>query len=89
MEIDYIRVFQLNWDCNTDEIISCQTDLNNFDYAVKRSISITPTSGEITIGCNEKVTYRVSNSFEATGPFTIENGAEFTVIKQECPEPNN
>lgn len=89
MEIDYIRVFQLNWDCNTDEIISCQTDLNNFDYAVKRSISITPTSGEITIGCNEKVTYRVSNSFEATGPFTIENGAEFTVIKQECPGPNN
>jgi len=89
MEIDHISVYQLKWDCDTDITIASQSDLNNFDYAVKRSISITPTVGETTIGCNEKVTFRVNDSFEAIGPFTIENGAEFTVIQQECPEPNN
>ena len=85
MLIDYIRVYQLNWDCTTDEVITCQADLNGFDYAVKKSISITSTLGEPVVSSSDKKTFRVTDSFVVTGPFTVNNGAEFTVIKQLCP----
>lgn len=85
MLIDYIRVYQLIWDCTTDEVITCQSDLNGFDYAVKKSISITSTLGEPVVSSSDKKTFRVTDSFVVTGPFTVNNGAEFTVIKQLCP----
>ena len=85
MDIDYINVYQLNWDCDTEETITCQSDIVNFNYGVKKSIEITPSSNEIIIGSTEKVTFRTTDSFEITGPFHTENGCEFTVIMQSCP----
>ena len=32
-----------------------------------------------------KITFRVSDSFEIAGPFQVESGAEFTIIRQDCP----
>ena len=88
MVIDYIRVFQLEWECNNDEVLTCQTDLDNFNYAVKKSVSITSAVEEPIVGSNDKTTFRVTDSFEITGSFEVENGAEFTVIMQSCPETN-
>lgn len=88
MIIDYIKVYQLQWQCDTDEIITNQSELNHFDYAVKKSVSIIPSNGEITIENTDKVTFRVTDSFEINGPFQVKNGAEFTVIRQDCPIEN-
>ncbi len=88
MVIDYIRVFQLIWECDKDEVITCQTDLNNFNYAVKNSISITSIVGQPIIDSGDKVTFRVADAFEITGPFEVNSGAEFTVIMQDCPNNN-
>lgn len=88
MVIDYIKVYQLEWDCNTDETITSQSDLDNFDFAVKKSISITSIVEEPTVGSNDKTTFRVTDSFMVTGPFQVEGGAEFTVIMQNCPLAN-
>ena len=85
MLIDYIRIYQLDWDCSTDETITCQSDLDGFDYAVKKSVSITSTIDAPVVGSGDNVTFRVADSFEVTGPFTVSNGAEFTVIQQLCP----
>ncbi len=85
MTIDYIKVYQLRWDCETDEEITCQSSLDNFDFAVKKSISITSTINDIKINDTDKVTFRVTDSFEITGPFQVNNGAEFAVIVQNCP----
>ncbi|MCQ2321434.1 MAG: hypothetical protein MJZ91_08930 [Bacteroidales bacterium] len=81
--IDSIRVYQLKTDCDTDETIASQSDLDSFEYAVKKSISIIPFEN-IVIDTNDKMTLRVTDSFEITGTFQIDAGAEFTVIKQEC-----
>lgn len=88
MVIEYIHVYQLKWNCNTDETITCQTDLDNFNYAVKKSISITSTVGQPIVSSGDKVTFRVTNAFEITGSFQIDNGAEFTIIQQDCPSNN-
>ena len=87
MTIDYIRVYQLNWDCDTDEVITCQNDLNSFIVhpSVKNSISIASINGTITVGNTDKVTFRVADTFEITGPFQADCGCEFTVIRQDCP----
>lgn len=85
MDIEYIYVYQLKWDCDTDETITSQSDLDSFKYGVKKSVAITSTVGEPIIGSTGKITFRVSDSFEITGPFQVESGAEFTVIRQDCP----
>jgi hypothetical protein len=86
LTIDYIKVYQLNWDCNTDEVISCQNNLDNYEYTVKNSVSITSTNGNVAVSNTDKITFRVADSFEITGPFQANNGCEFTVIRQDCPE---
>ena len=85
MLIDYIRVCQLVWDCSTDEVITCQSDLDGFEYGVKKSVSITSTVNEPVVGSGDNVTFRITDSFEVTGPFIVDNGAGFTVIQQLCP----
>ena len=85
MVIDYIKVYQLDWDCSTDEEITCQDELDNFNYSVKKTINISSTAENVVIESGEKTTFRVSDTFEITGPFQVNSGAEFTVIKQNCP----
>ena len=87
MTIDYIKVYQLNWQCDIDEEIARQFDLEHFDYAVKKSIAITSSIEPISIGNSEKVTFRATDSFEITGPFQVDNGGELTIIMQSCPYP--
>ena len=88
MIIDYIKVYQLTWTCNSEETITSQADLAAFDYAVKKSISITSTAGQPSVGSEDKVTFRVTDSFQIIGPFQVNSGAEFTVIRQDCPHNN-
>ena len=85
MIVDYINVYQLNWDCDTDEVFAQQSDLSNFKYKVKKSIDITSSIETVKVESSDKVTLRVTDAFTITGPFQAENGGEFTVIMQSCP----
>lgn len=60
--------------------------LDNFDFAVKKSIDMTSTIEPVSIGSNEKKTFRATDSFQITGPFQVDSGGEMTVIMQSCPE---
>lgn len=86
MVIDHIRVYQLEFDCDADKTITCQSDLTSFDYTVKKSISITSSIEEVNIADSDKITFRIADSFEITGPFQADTGCEFTVLLQRCPE---
>lgn len=86
MYVDYIKVYQLKCDCNTDELITCQNELNGYQYSVKNSVSIAPTNGIITVGNTDQKMIRVVESFRLSGPFEANRGCEFTVIRQDCPE---
>ena len=89
MVIDHIKVYQLIWDCNKDETITCQSDLEGFEYAVKKSVTITSSTDEpIITRNNDKTTFRVTDSFEILGSFEVTSEAEFTVITQSCPTSN-
>lgn len=82
--IDYIQVRQLDWDCSSDEVISSQSDLDGFDYAVKKSVIIDSAIADVKVRNTDTVCFRVTDSFEVTGPFEVENGARLSVIKHAC-----
>ena len=86
MVIDYIKVLQLNWDCETDETIRQQSELDNFDFGVKNSVNVTSSLGNVCVDYTCKVTFRVTDSFEITGGFLVEPGGEMTIYTQKCPE---
>ena len=86
MVIDYIKVWQHHWDCGTDVVIAQQSDLASFDHAVKKSVAITAAQQSVAIGSSDKKTFRITDSFEITGPFQANSGGEMTVIIMDCPE---
>lgn len=85
MVVDYIKVYQLSWDCDDDIIICNQSDMDGFEFSVKNSVSIASVNENVRIIDTEKVTIRFTESFEVTGQFQVDNGAEFTVIQNSCP----
>ena len=89
MYVDYIKVFQLNWDCDEDKIIACQTDLDTLTFKVKKSYNITSTLGNVKVAETCNMTFRATDYFEITGPFQTDLGGQMTVIMQECPDAIN
>ncbi len=86
MVIDYVKINQLHWDCQNDVVIANQTDLNQFDHAVKGSIDITASEQSVQIFSNDRFTFRVSDEFQISGPFTAQLGSEMTVLLHSCPD---
>ena len=80
---DNMRLLDFDEDSNWDFFMAW-CDLDNFNYAVKKTISVTSTLEQPVINSNDKVTFRVTDSFEITGPFMVAGGAEFTVRRQDC-----
>ncbi len=86
MTIDYIVVNQLKWDCSTDEVITCQSDLNSFDYKVKKSITVTSSVEDVIVYPLNVVNMRVTDSFVINGPFEVKAGGVFSVLAHDCIE---
>jgi len=86
MAIDYIKVNKLKCDCDSDALITNNTELNNYDYKVKKTVIIDGTTNAITLPVDEKVTLRATDSVEITGEFEVPLGSEFEVITHQCPE---
>lgn len=85
MVIDHIKVYQLKWDCDEEEEITCQAELDNFNYSVKKLVNVSSAVGNVAVENSDAVIFRVTDSFEITGEFQVDSGAEFSVIMQNCP----
>ena len=79
-------VYHLDTHCDMDAVITSQSDLDNFDYAVMKSIDISPTSRSVAVRSTDHVTFRATDYVEIEGPFNVEYGGRFTVMIQECPD---
>lgn len=61
MCIDYIRVFKLKCNCNENAVIQNNTQLQNFNYAVKKSIEVNGLGGEVALPSNARTTFRATD----------------------------
>lgn len=86
MFIDYIRVYQPICDCETSVLIDTQSDLNNYEPGIKRSVTINSNSSTpITVGSQDDVSIIASESIVIDKPFKVNAGAKFTTAIQQCP----
>ena len=86
MFIDYIRVYQPICDCETNVLIDSQSDLNNYTYGIKRSVTINSNSSTpIVVGSQNNVSIIASKSIVIDNPFKVNSGAKFEAVIQQCP----
>ena len=79
MYVDQCNVYQLKCDKNT--VVNEITNYNTFNYAVKKSISLSGVSS-LTLGQN--VFLRATDYIELKDGFTIPNGAELYLDNNPC-----
>lgn len=85
--IDYIRVFELeNDDDDIDEIIENQSDLSNFTYSLKKSITINQGSN-VVVPANESISLRAVENITINGDFEVPLGCGFIAIVHDSPPP--
>jgi beta-glucanase (GH16 family) len=85
MSIDYVKVTQLTCDCGTTVSINTTSQLNNFNYAVKKSITINNTATTITVQ-NASVSLRATDGITINGNFAVPLGVEFYAATHACPQ---
>lgn len=84
MTIDYFHYYQLKKDCSTNAFINNNTDLSNFDYAVKNNITIGTGSTFVYLNIGEIKTFRAVNEITIYGDFTVPLGCELNLIPTPC-----
>ncbi len=85
--INNIKVYKLNTDCETDELVQNVQQLNQID-SMKQSITISNTNG-ITLPSTTNKILRASDYILINGPFEISTGAQLTLMVHECPNYSN
>jgi len=83
--VDYVKVYDLKYDCANNASITNTTQLANYDYKVKNSITL---SGANTIQAGDNVCLRAVNSIELLDGFEVPPGAELYLDNTPCDKPN-
>lgn len=87
MFIDYIRVYQPICDCETNVLIDSQSDLNNYEPGVKRTVTINSSSSTpIIVSSQNDVSIIASEQIVIDKPFKVNAGAKFEAVIQKCSE---
>jgi beta-glucanase (GH16 family) len=83
--IDYFHYYQLNMSyCGTDATINSNSDLANFQYGVRRNITIGNGSSSISLNVGDNITLRTSNTLTINGNFTVPLGSVLNIIPTPC-----
>lgn len=84
LSIDYIKVYQLKKDCDTDVVIENTEQLVNYEGGHKRSIFIGSVENAIAAPDNLNLTLRASESITIDGAFELPRGAKLNIIVHGC-----
>jgi len=80
MYVDYVKVYCLQCDKSTPLTINNLTDLANYDYKVKKSITINP----ITIPAGNNICLRANDFIELKPGFEVQTGREMYLDVTPC-----
>ena len=84
MTIDYVRVYQLRADCETDEYITNSTQFVHFDRRLKNSITIGSSSNAIVVPQNTNMTMYADEFILIDGEFELPVGAKLQLQTENC-----
>jgi hypothetical protein len=86
MTIDYVKAYQLRLDCNTDEFIATSTQFANFDYKVKKTITIGSSNNAVVVPSNTNVSMRAVDYILINGEFELPASSQMTLQTHRCME---
>ena len=82
MLIDYVHVYGLRRECETIEYINNATELQNFDFALKKEIYVCPNR-HLTFPAEYGETFRAVKKISLNN-ITIPQGSRVSFIMQDC-----
>ena len=82
--INYIKYYQLIFDCDTNVAIRNANDIIGYQPGVKHSIAM-GASGGLVVPDTTDIVYRASESITIDNEFTIPVGAKVEMLMQGCP----
>lgn len=85
MKIDYIRVYQLNCNCENTVSIINSSQLNSYNHSVKKKIIIEKSISTIMVQ-GEGVSLRATDEIIINGDFEVPLGTEFYATTHACPQ---
>jgi hypothetical protein len=90
MFVDYVHVYQLNYDCKNPITFANNAQITGFTYAVKSQIIFGNGTSVINIGSctpptNKAFIFRSAGGFIINPNFTVPKGQQFTLIPTVCP----
>ena len=85
MTVDYIKVYHLNGDCDSDVLITTVQDFMNYHPSVKHSITINPIN-DFTAPTNTNISMMAVDSIVIEKGFALPQGAQMTLQIHICPE---
>ena len=80
-EIDYVRVYQLKYDCNSNYLIC---DYNDIDYKHYNTIYVGNTNCAVTVPQNKKLYLIYNDRIKLSPNFILEDGAEIYFERIPC-----
>lgn len=83
MFVDYVRVYEMNNDCNTNMDV-CNYNFSTHDNRVKRNITIGNGTCTNTIGSGQNIYLRASEGILINGDFTMPLGSELYIDVNSC-----
>lgn len=83
MVIDYIKVYQLNADCEDDLIVTRVSQIDSI-HSMKRTITFCATDSTLVIPSTTYQTLRAENII-LDGMLEIQSGAQISFITSLCP----
>lgn len=84
MTIDYVKVYQLRSDCETDEHITTSTQFVNFDRKLKKSITIGSSNNAIVVPQNTHMTMYANDYILIDGEFELPLGSKLQLQTENC-----
>ena len=85
MRVDYIKVYHLDGDCDSDVLITSVQGLMNYQPSVKHSMTIEPANN-FTVPLNANVSMMAIDSIVIEKGFALPQGARMTLQTRHCPE---
>jgi hypothetical protein len=85
MTIDYIRVYNLNCECERIVSITDNNQLNSYSHSVKKKITIENTSNTIVAPIGG-LSLRATDEIIINGNFEVPVGTEFYATTHACPQ---
>jgi hypothetical protein len=83
MDINYIKVWKMKMDCS-NYIDVCSFDPSTYDHKNKQYIKISRSGRSTTITSGTNVNLHASDYIEIKKNFTVEKGAEFSIMVSPC-----